>query len=128
MFEFRSAARLLGPLFDWRSRRAAARMTERAEQAIAQHGVNLIEQRLNEVLRTQTPYYRTMIQTERVHGDLAITDGGVVYGPWLEGVSERNKTTRFKGYGTFRRVHRQLQLEAPEIAERIVTQYVRDME
>lgn len=128
MFAFDVAVRLVGPLFDWRSRRAAARMTERAEREIAQHGVNLIQDRLNEVLRTQTPYYRTMIRTERVRGDLAITDGGVVYGPWLEGVSERNKETRFKGYSTFRRIHRQLQLEAPEITERILTRYVDELE
>lgn len=32
-----------------------------------------------------------------------IEDGGVVYGPWLEGVGRRNRTTRFKGYHSFRR-------------------------
>ncbi len=32
-----------------------------------------------------------------------LDDGGVVYGPWLEGTSRRNQTTRFKGYASFRR-------------------------
>lgn len=32
-----------------------------------------------------------------------ITDGGVIYGPWLEGTSSRNETTRFKGYASFRK-------------------------
>ncbi len=38
-----------------------------------------------------------------------ITDGGVIYGPWLEGTSSRNQTTRFKGYGQFRQTGQWLQ-------------------
>lgn len=32
-----------------------------------------------------------------------ITDGGTEYGPWLEGASRRNQSTRFKGYHSFRK-------------------------
>lgn len=31
-----------------------------------------------------------------------VYDSGIVYGPWLEGVSSRNARTRFKGYAMFR--------------------------
>ncbi len=49
-----------------------------------------------------------------IHGEIAgglwgvqaawgkVHDSNVVYGPWLEGVSSRNQTTRFKGYAMFR--------------------------
>lgn len=35
--------------------------------------------------------------------------GPSVYGPWLEGVSSRNQTTRFKGYAMFRKTKQKLQ-------------------
>lgn len=126
MFKF--SVRLRGPIFDFRARRAAARGVEEAKRQVANRGVNLIEERLNLVLRTQTPYYRTKIRTERAGRDLSVTDGGVVYGPWLEGVSERNQTTRFKGYRTFRIVRQQLQQEAPDIADQVMLRYTREMQ
>ena len=46
-----------------------------------------------------------------------IDDGNVVYGPWLEGTSSRNQTTRFKGYHSFQIVRQQLQNEMPAIMQ-----------
>lgn len=44
---------------------------------------------------------------------------GVVWGPWLEGVSKRNASTRFKGYHLFRDVREQLRNgKAQEIADK----------
>lgn len=125
---FRIVARATGPIFDLRARMAARRAVEQAQQEIATRGENLIRFQLDRVLKTQTPYYRTQIQTERAGRDLAVSDGGVVYGPWLEGVSERNRTTRFKGYRTFRIITRQLQREAPDIADKVVFRYTREMQ
>jgi len=34
---------------------------------------------------------------------IQLDDDGVVYGPWLEGTSQRNRTSRFKGYAIWRR-------------------------
>ena len=47
-----------------------------------------------------------------------IDDSGVVYGPWLEGTSARNETTRFKGYATFRRTRDWLAEQADGVAQR----------
>jgi len=45
-----------------------------------------------------------------------ITDGGKkVYGPWLEGTSSRNQTTRFKGYQSFRNTKDWLNKEAEKV-------------
>ena len=44
-----------------------------------------------------------------------ITDGGVVYGPWLEGVGSRNASTRFKGYAAFRRTGQWLEQQVPKV-------------
>ncbi len=42
----------------------------------------------------------------------------VLYGPWLEGTSERNRSTRFKGYHLFRLTRQDIQDHAGEVAER----------
>lgn len=44
-----------------------------------------------------------------------IDDSGVVYGPWLEGTSHRNMTTRFKGYASFRRTAQRVRAHAREV-------------
>lgn len=109
-----------GPLFDGRLERAIAQGLRDGLQDVAQHGVNLVRQRLAGVLRHPTGHYESVIQTERSFGDFAVTDGGIVYGPWLEGVSERNRTTRFKGYATFRRTTGELDSQAGELVEHAV--------
>lgn len=65
-----------------------------------------------------------------LHGEMTgpmagtIDDSRLVYGPWLEGVSSRNQTTRFKGYATFRHTVGQLERRKDEIAEKHVRRAV----
>jgi hypothetical protein len=56
-----------------------------------------------------------------------LTDGGVVYGPWLEGVSSRNNSSRFKGYHTFRMVLQEMDKKSEEIAENTIAEAVRKL-
>ncbi len=63
-----------------------------------------------------TGQYRRGVRGEltRVrHG--TIHDSNAVQGPWLEGTSSRNQSTRFKGYAMFRRAGQQLQREARDM-------------
>lgn len=89
------------------------------EDELAELGAELIRSNLDHVLRNPTGYYRSRVQAERDR----ITDSGVVYGPWLEGVGSRNRTTRFKGYFTFRRTTQQIETQAGPVAERVVGQH-----
>lgn len=106
------------------------RGTEQAVRELVEKG----EERLNEVLRTRpagvflsvaqagkrasTGNYRRNLMT-KVKGLVgAISDGGVLYGPWLEGISSRNATTRFKGYFSFRKTSQWLNKEAPGVMRR----------
>lgn len=57
-----------------------------------------------------TGHYRRSVNGRMLgslHGE--IHDSNVVYGPWLEGVSARNQSTRFKGYAAFRRSRQQVE-------------------
>lgn len=116
--------KLSGPVFDGAASRVLRSYQDAAEAAIADQGVNDVRAELGRVLEHPTGYYQAHIQTDRARGDMAVTDGGVVYGPWLEGTSSRNKSTRFKGYRTFRRVRQRLQGKAPAVAERILSRYI----
>lgn len=97
---------------------------EEAKTAVAQEGVNLAHIMLDRVLQHPTGFYRSQVQVERVQHDLVVTDGGVIYGGWLEGVSEMNKATRFKGYHTFRQVTRDLKKVSGYIAEQALTRMI----
>lgn len=53
--------------------------------------------------------------------------GNLVYGPWLEGTSNRNQTTRFKGYFMFRRTAQWLRRKAKRVARKHVERMVRQL-
>ncbi len=69
----------------------------------------------------KTGHYRRSVHgeiTTSLHG--TVHDSKVVYGPWLEGVSSRNETTRFKGYAMFRNATQKLQGMARDTLEKWV--------
>lgn len=113
-----------GPVFDGRASAAVRAFERAAEQEIAETGVNLVRSELSRVLRHPTGYYSSRVSADGNQ----VNDGGVIYGPWLEGVGSRNKTTRFKGYFTFRRVGQRLDRQAKHIAGRVLPKYLRRMQ
>ncbi|WP_031514853.1 hypothetical protein [Streptomyces sp. NRRL F-5123] len=111
-----------GPLFDGRAQAAVARYVDDARDTLAARAEDMVLAELGRVLRHPTGYYESQIRTERVTPDTdRVSDGGVVYGPWLEGVGSRNSpVTRFAGYGHWRRVKTQLAREAPDTAQQLL--------
>lgn len=106
-----------GPLFDGRVGKALDAAADDIEQRTAYFGAALIRSRMDMTFRRQTPYYRLQNQARRDGAHWKISDNGVIYGPWLEGIGSRNKTTRFKGYSNYRRSVQQIQLRMNEIAQ-----------
>ena len=50
---------------------------------------------------------------------------GVTWAPWLEGISKRNKSTRFKGYRPFSKTRAELEdSKAQEIADQALEEYL----
>lgn len=68
--------------------------------------------------KASTGHFRRSLNKRvgRLHG---ILDTRVIYGPWLEGTSGRNQTTRFKGYAMFRRTAQYLQRQARGVMDRV---------
>lgn len=92
--------------------------------AIAAQGLSNVQFNLDRSIQFPTPYYETQVMLERVGTDMVVHDRGIIYGPWLEGVSERNRTTRFKGYHSFVRAYQQLQGEADAIGQRVAAEFI----
>ena len=120
-----------GPVFDGRAEVVAHQYSEHTQEVIGQEAVNRIRQQLPWMYKqspsTSTGHYESQIQTERQVDDVSVNDSCVVYGPWLEGVSERNKATRFKGYHIFRRISDEMGAGARELAEAELPPYVLEM-
>lgn len=119
--------RLTGPMFERDPAEIVRLYLVEAVQDVADHGANLVVHECARVFRDPTPYYWTRVTTERQHNspDVIITDQRVIYGPWLEGTSWRNLTTRFKGYSVFRRTTNLLDRQAQGIAERTLDRFIR---
>lgn len=104
-----------GPIFDGRAKVMTDRAVRDMEHHLGSVGADYVRAELERVLRKETPYYRLQVTSTEYPGRTVVNDGGVVYGPWLEGTGSRNRTTRFKGYSTFRRMTQKLNAEAPRI-------------
>ena len=72
-----------------------------------------------------TGHYRRSIATEMKQLSALITDGDVVYGPWLEGISSRNNSTKFKGYKSFRLAGQHAEKLSKKVFEKALNTFVR---
>jgi hypothetical protein len=89
----------------------------RIEEAVAQDLATLIRADLRVVLQHPSGRFQSAAPAIQQTGDtMTVDDGGVIYGPWLEGTGSRNARSRFKGYSTFRRMAQKAQERASEAA------------
>jgi len=118
-----------GPVFDGRADRAVHDYERAVSQEVAEDAERRVQEHLHRSIRHPTGYYeshvRVVARSSLVH---VVTDGGVVYGSWLEGTGSRNRTTRFKGYRSFRQALEETNSAAVETAERILPRYTSRME
>ena len=103
------------------------------QKRIGLAGQRIIRQRLGHVLKHPTGHYESRIDyrvvTRNVGGSLTeLHDSGVIYGPWLEGVSSRNHQTRFKGYATFRKSLQDLERMSEAELEQTAREMARELE
>lgn len=109
-----------GPLFNGMAEAAVGAMVEEIQNVLGSQGLANVQQFLDQSIQHPTPYYETQITVQRQANDVVVHDRGIAYGPWLEGVSERNRATRFKGYHAFRRATDELRRQAPALVEHVV--------
>jgi hypothetical protein len=116
-----------GPVFQNPTAKIARFMLQ-AEKVVAEEGVNMVLNRLSQVLRNPTGYYESKIQTDLVNEHWEVNDTRrVLYGPWLEGTGSRNAITRFKGYRTFRIVKQDLDRKVPTLIRPVIRDMLMDL-
>jgi spermidine synthase len=108
-----------GPFFSAAAADVPREFLEDFENAYAAEGVKRVKATLGSRLRHPTGRYQRGIHTTRVADSTVVTDNRAVYGPWLEGTGSRNKTTRFKGYRSFRLTAQQLDKDAANYADNL---------
>lgn len=113
-----------GPMFDGSSLRIVAAMMKDIDTAMGQAGVDLVRSELDSSLQNPTGFYRSQVEFTRNTKGATISDHGVIYGPWLEGTGSRNRTTKFKGYASFRKATQRLNQQATRIIQSTVDRYV----
>jgi len=109
-----------GPIFDGDAEKIVDEMLSDASKDMAEEAYKRVRARLKSVLKHPTGYYESRVRTDNTSTGAVISDGGVIYGPWLEGVGSRNNSTRFKGYHTFRMVAQSLGSDVEVITDRAV--------
>lgn len=129
-----------GPLFRANAPALVRQATQRTIATLIEMGESKLDQMLRprpagvylsvvEARKGQasTGHYRRNLHT--VVQDLrgVISDGGVVYGPWLEGFGSRNATSRFKGYGAFRKTQTWLLGKVKDVAQAHVRRAVAEL-
>lgn len=124
-FQIRVNANARGPMFNGQAQRAANTYSDQLRYEVARQAEDMVHARLRQVLKHPTGYYESRISVERSGSSYRVHDGGVVYGPWLEGQGSRNfPVTRFRGYQTFRRVKALIDRRANGIAQRMLRRYI----
>ena len=117
-----------GPLFDGRAAHAAHDFCNDFETRYGREVENMVKARIHQVFRHPTGNYERHLQTVRSGAGVEVNDSNIIYGPWLEGTGSRNRTTRFKGYATFRLVAQRAERQAGVFADRMIDPYLRRMQ
>ena len=113
-----------GSLFSGKLAKDIDRGCDDIEKTVAVDGAAMVRARLNTVLRRQTPIYRFKVKANPDPPGWLIHDQKMIYGRWLEGTGSRNRTTRFKGYKTFRIITQQLNARAKVTGERVMARWL----
>lgn len=120
--------KLSGPFFDHPLRaHESAELAVHAREAVGQQALADWHENLNKNIRHPTPYYETQLVLQEREGAAVAHDRGVIYGPWLEGVGSRNKSTRFKGYFSLRRAAQSTRGKIEHVVRPVVERYLARM-
>jgi hypothetical protein len=124
-YEVSFKSRIKGPISDGRIHQHVAEYEEEVAEALADEAESLVLTNLMTSIRNPTPDYWTRIRTRKLSSNrYLVHDGGVVYGPWLEGTGSRNSpVTIFPGYASFERAEAELKRVRRNISRNILREH-----
>ncbi len=108
-----------GPVFDGTGHRALREaqraMSSKVARAAQRHVQSIGRSHFRYEASTPTNYFVQNVEVDRVSDGHLVHANQVIYGPWLEGTSSRNQSTRFKGYHLFRKAAQDTQTRLGDI-------------
>jgi hypothetical protein len=114
-----------GPLFEPGADRVLDEMRDDLAGRLAAEGKRRVLAVLDASLRKPTGAYRDRItQYGPVGGQARVHDQQGIYGPWLNGTGSRNKSSRFKGYGHFKKTTQVLRQAAKPLGRQVVAEHL----
>lgn len=117
-----------GPLFDGRAPTIIKGWADDIAGKLGTDAERRVLANLDGSLRHPTGAYRARITLYGpVGGQARVHDRNGIYGPWLEGTGSRNKTTRFKGYASFRRAAQEVDRGAVFLAENVIKSRIHEL-
>lgn len=116
-----------GPFFNGIQAQITA-MVDEMQYRVAAAALERVQYNLDRSIQFPTPYYETQIMMQTQLTDLVVHDRGIAYGPWLEGVSSRNRTSSFSGYHSFRRAADEVRRQAPAICQQVAARAMPGMQ
>lgn len=117
----------LGPLADGSAPQIVHAWADEVKKDIAQEGVNRLKSFPMDKTGRATGHYQSEIRTSNLSFNDIRIDDPVVYGPWLQGSSSRNQSTRFKGYRLWTKTAQLLQDDAAQIAEKRMPELIQKL-
>lgn len=121
--------RASGPVVDGAHEPAVQGFLRDAPELLAQEGVDAVRAEFGPRFKAPSGRYLSRIVVERATtGRAVVSDGGIVYGPWLEGTGSRNARTRFKGYRGWRLAKQRLEARADQVVEPASERMMRRLE
>ena len=124
--------RLEGPIFTGEAQKAAGELAAALAREAAELGQYMIKRDTERMTKSGS-------DTGRAAEGVQLTGAGTSYRifggisegryswPWLEGVSQRNTSTGFKGYRSFRRTRLRLRKQAPAALQPIIDEFTARM-
>src|SRR6185437_4824054 len=133
MPDYRITVKASGPLFDGMAPARIDEFMHKATRRVAETGQDWIKIAANEMDRSgrggtgRAAEGVVLYERDVGYAIFGEMKEGDVWWPWLEGTSQRNTSTRFKGYHTFRSVRMRLSQHLQEIVRPLVDDLIREL-
>lgn len=124
--------KITGPVFDGEAAKAAAAFTATLSRQVAYSGQLMIQTEAHGFDKSSRNTGAAADGVELIgQGADWVIRGGIRAGqyswPWLEGTTQRNTTTGFKGYKTFSRTRARMRLQVTPFAQAELEKFVAAM-
>lgn len=118
-----------GPLMEGRGPQILQRFFDDATKLVAEHGRDELRKRATSKPKRPTGAFASAITIKPFKkGRTVIADyPQVLYSPWLEGVSSRNQSTRFKGYRSFKLTRARLRKQVGHLVQGLLDRAIAEL-